>query len=361
MDRHDCHYHHQSPLPMYGRFFAFFVAAALLIGLSAPVARGRGGFSTVEVTLNACPERPLFYTYNMPVYAFNSPLVDIYILWETNLYAKSYSEKYYNKTLGDPSYLGNVVDAFLAVNPNIQFAIGTFTNKRLPGVGWPDDYAFTHQKSFTTNGDSIASKLDPQSINYGTHNETSTQVSSAAEAMLIVMRDWHMNGGRDGQRRIIWVVGNSLMGFEHDVYPRLRSPDTRKCPQLNVTYDDEELPRAENISFFPQNDLTDDLLKSCQIHSNCMCDDPAHIVLNNDGIVGASRQASVFPPEYEELFSRFQPGLRYERIVEVFGGHPEFVTEPAEIRPALERSAASAVPACINVRVDPDARHPGFW
>jgi thiamine pyrophosphate-dependent acetolactate synthase large subunit-like protein len=85
------------------------------------------------------------------------------------------------------------------------------------------------------------------------------------------------------------------------------------------------------------------------------------IVMNNDGITGALRQKSSFPPEYAELFSRFQPGLRYERIVEVFGGHPEFVAEPAEIRNALERAAASAVPACINVRVDPDAPHPGVW
>jgi len=85
------------------------------------------------------------------------------------------------------------------------------------------------------------------------------------------------------------------------------------------------------------------------------------VVMNNDGITGALRQKSQLPREYGELFSRFQPGLRYERIMEVFGGHAEFVTEAAEIRPALERAAASGLASCINVRVDPEAPHPGFW
>jgi thiamine pyrophosphate-dependent acetolactate synthase large subunit-like protein len=84
------------------------------------------------------------------------------------------------------------------------------------------------------------------------------------------------------------------------------------------------------------------------------------VILNNDGICGALRQKERFPPEYEELFSRFQEGLRYERIAEIFGGHSEFVTGPAEI-PALHRAAAAGGTACVNVRVDPHAPHPGFW
>jgi 2-hydroxyacyl-CoA lyase 1 len=85
------------------------------------------------------------------------------------------------------------------------------------------------------------------------------------------------------------------------------------------------------------------------------------IVINNDGIVGASRQTSVFPPEYAELFSRYQPALRYERIAGVLGCDEQFVTDVAGIRPAFERAAASPLPACINIRVDPDAPHPGPW
>jgi 2-hydroxyacyl-CoA lyase 1 len=85
------------------------------------------------------------------------------------------------------------------------------------------------------------------------------------------------------------------------------------------------------------------------------------VIMNNDGITGIRRQQSRFPPDYPELFSRFQPGLRYERIMEVFGGHAEFVSEAPMLRLALERAAASGVAACVNVAVDPEASHPGFW
>jgi thiamine pyrophosphate-dependent acetolactate synthase large subunit-like protein len=85
------------------------------------------------------------------------------------------------------------------------------------------------------------------------------------------------------------------------------------------------------------------------------------VIANNSGITGSLRQKGTFPPDYPELFSRFQPNLRYERIMEVFGGYGEFVAEAAEIRPALERAAASGQPSCINVSVDPDAPSPGVW
>jgi 2-hydroxyacyl-CoA lyase 1 len=85
------------------------------------------------------------------------------------------------------------------------------------------------------------------------------------------------------------------------------------------------------------------------------------VIMNNNGLGGRVRQKTQFPADYPELFSRFQPGLRYERIAGVFGGHMEYVEEPFEIRPALERAAASGIAACINVSVDPDAPHPGPW
>ena len=85
------------------------------------------------------------------------------------------------------------------------------------------------------------------------------------------------------------------------------------------------------------------------------------IIANNDGITGSLRQKTTFSPDYPELFSRFQPGLRYERMMEVLGGHGEFVDEAADIRPALERAEASGLPSCINVSVDPGSPGPGIW
>ena len=85
------------------------------------------------------------------------------------------------------------------------------------------------------------------------------------------------------------------------------------------------------------------------------------VVVNNDGITGSLRQKVYFSPDYPELFSRFLPRLRYERIMEVFGGHTEYVVEPTDIGPALERAAASGLPSCINVIVDPETPSPGVW
>ena len=85
------------------------------------------------------------------------------------------------------------------------------------------------------------------------------------------------------------------------------------------------------------------------------------VIVNNDGITGSLRQKTHFPPDYPELFSRFQPRLRYERIMELFGGHAEFVVEVSEILPALQRAVASGLPSCINVIVDPDTSLPSIW
>lgn len=85
------------------------------------------------------------------------------------------------------------------------------------------------------------------------------------------------------------------------------------------------------------------------------------VIVNNGGINGVTRQKRYMPPDYAERFSQFQPLLRYEEIMRAFGGHAEWATEAGEIRPALERAAASGLPACINVCVDPDAPHPGTW
>ena len=85
------------------------------------------------------------------------------------------------------------------------------------------------------------------------------------------------------------------------------------------------------------------------------------VIVNNDGITGSLRQKTHFPPDYPELFSQFQPRLRYERIIEVFGGHGEFVVEASDILPALQRAVASGLPSCINVIVDPDTPLPGIW
>src|SRR2546422_1459385 len=47
---------------------------------------------------------------------------------------------------------------------------------------------------------------------------------------------------------------------------------------------------------------------------------------------------------------------RYDKMAQDFGAHGEFVEKPQEIRPALERAAASGKPAVVNVITDYRAR-----
>ncbi len=42
----------------------------------------------------------------------------------------------------------------------------------------------------------------------------------------------------------------------------------------------------------------------------------------------------------------------YHAVVAALGGHGELVTEPGQLMPALERAAASGLPALVNVHID---------
>jgi 2-hydroxyacyl-CoA lyase len=81
------------------------------------------------------------------------------------------------------------------------------------------------------------------------------------------------------------------------------------------------------------------------------------VVVNNEGNCGALMQKAFFPADGERV-TMFQPDIHYENIMRAFGGHAEFVDRPEQLRPALERSAAQNIPACINVRVDPYTAYP---
>ena len=50
---------------------------------------------------------------------------------------------------------------------------------------------------------------------------------------------------------------------------------------------------------------------------------------------------------------------RYDKIVEAMGGHGEFVERPEDLRPALERAAASGKPALVNVILRQDREFGG--
>jgi acetolactate synthase-1/2/3 large subunit len=82
---------------------------------------------------------------------------------------------------------------------------------------------------------------------------------------------------------------------------------------------------------------------------------PMVVVVGNDAAWGQIRlpQVQLFGPEKSPA-TQLVP-TRYDKVVEALGGHGEQVTEPGQIRPALERAVASGTVACVNVILDPEA------
>jgi thiamine pyrophosphate-dependent acetolactate synthase large subunit-like protein len=80
------------------------------------------------------------------------------------------------------------------------------------------------------------------------------------------------------------------------------------------------------------------------------------IVNNNSGIVGSNLEARMgLPQGYEEPVATYLPDIRYDKILEAFGGHTEHVTAPNDIRPALERAyqaTKAGQVACVNIMSD---------
>ncbi len=82
---------------------------------------------------------------------------------------------------------------------------------------------------------------------------------------------------------------------------------------------------------------------------------PMVVVVGNDAAWGQIRlpQVQLFGPEKSPA-TQLAP-TRYDKVVEALGGYGEHVTQPAQIRPALERALASGTVACVNVMLDPEA------
>jgi thiamine pyrophosphate-dependent acetolactate synthase large subunit-like protein len=80
------------------------------------------------------------------------------------------------------------------------------------------------------------------------------------------------------------------------------------------------------------------------------------IVNNNSGIVGSNLEARMGLPEgYKEPVATYLPDIRYDKILEAFGGYTANVTALDELRPALERAyqaTKAGQVACVNVMAD---------
>jgi thiamine pyrophosphate-dependent acetolactate synthase large subunit-like protein len=81
------------------------------------------------------------------------------------------------------------------------------------------------------------------------------------------------------------------------------------------------------------------------------------VVANNDGNGGAVSQRAYYPGCADRI-TMFAPGIHYDQMMVAFGGHGEYVDRAEGIKPALMRAVESGMPACINVRIDPDSPYP---
>jgi len=82
---------------------------------------------------------------------------------------------------------------------------------------------------------------------------------------------------------------------------------------------------------------------------------PMVCVVGNDAAWGQIRL-----PQVQMFGEDKSPGTqlaptRYDEIVKAMGGHGEHVTDPKQIRGALERAVKSNTVACVNVMLDPQA------
>jgi len=80
------------------------------------------------------------------------------------------------------------------------------------------------------------------------------------------------------------------------------------------------------------------------------------VVISNDcqwGMVRHDQQLN----EHYDVCSKLSEDTRYDKYAESLGAYGELVTEPEEIKPALNRAFDSGLPAVLDVRTDPTTLH----
>ena len=77
-------------------------------------------------------------------------------------------------------------------------------------------------------------------------------------------------------------------------------------------------------------------------------------IVGNDAAWGQMMRPQGAMLGWDRLDGTLLAPTRYDKVVEALGGYGELVEHPDEIRPALERAAASGKPACVNVMIKQD-------
>jgi acetolactate synthase I/II/III large subunit len=84
---------------------------------------------------------------------------------------------------------------------------------------------------------------------------------------------------------------------------------------------------------------------------------PVLAIVGNNGIWALEKHPMEALYGYS-VAADLRPETRYDQLAEALGCHGELVTEPHELRPAIERSLESGRPALVNVLTDPSIAYP---
>jgi len=82
-------------------------------------------------------------------------------------------------------------------------------------------------------------------------------------------------------------------------------------------------------------------------------------VLGNDAAWGQMMRPQGAIYGWDRLQGTLLNYTRYDKVVEALGGHGELVERPEDLRPALDRAAASGKPALVNVIIRQDRNYKG--
>jgi len=86
---------------------------------------------------------------------------------------------------------------------------------------------------------------------------------------------------------------------------------------------------------------------------------PVTVVIGNDGGWGQIRNPQLSFFGAERAVGTSLPFTRFDQMVEALGGRGMHVSEPGQLRPALEKALGSGDVSCINVVLDPAAYRRG--
>ena len=84
---------------------------------------------------------------------------------------------------------------------------------------------------------------------------------------------------------------------------------------------------------------------------------PVVCIVGNNGVWALEKHPMRALYGYD-VAAELQPGLRYDRVLQAFGGGGETVTGPDEIAPALRRAFDAGEPYLLNVITDPEVAYP---